>query len=529
MRTTKFLSVIICMVVFCATLNPVWAVESPGYTLAIPCRFDGYGGQYNGGIAVVQDGGKSGLIDKSGNVIVDFVYDNLYFNYPANSLAASRNYYVAIQNNKWGVIDRAGKPLIPCTYDSITITKGGLAVVGKGKTIKPGPGSIDGVWGIIDLSTGREIMPVKYKSIYTSNDSSLILIYQVSPLQYKFGVADRSGKLVVPLAYDNIVPTDDWRLFVVTQGKKTSLLDNSGKVIVPFGKYDYIGVFKSGLAMVSKKGKFGLVNTSGKIVIPTVYSKLEFYKGLAIVAKGGKCGVIKISGQLVIPFKYDYGGFIGNGAIFLKQKSKTTIFNSSGKVIAPAGKFDDVCIGTGYLGNTVFVLRKGKIGAIDMSGKQVFPLIYTGVREARNGLAIVSVNEKSAVINQDGKTLVPLDKYKNVNLLDDGNIMVTSEALKSELLDHSGKTILPYGYWGIGPMSDNYVVANNDKGFALFDKDGNMIVPFGEYDSIGWVISENMVDVRKNGLIGYITLPEYVEHAVDGVKQGKTMRITTLQ
>nr|WP_269438289.1 S-layer homology domain-containing protein [Phosphitispora fastidiosa] len=79
------------------------------------------------------------------------------------------------------------------------------------------------------------------------------------------------------------------------------------------------------------------------------------------------------------------------------------------------------------------------------------------------------------------------------------------------LKDRSGRTVLPCEYWSIGPVNDNYITANNEKGYAVFNKDGDIVVPFGEFEYIGYRISESMVDVRKNGLIGYISLPEYVE------------------
>lgn len=507
MRTAKFLSVLICAILISAVFTPVLASDSPGYKVVIPTRFDGDAFPFQGDLATVQNGGKYGLIDKTGNVVVNFVYDMIYCSEPFASQGVPSTYCITIQNKKWGVIEKSGKPLIPCIYDSIRITRSGLAIIGKGKTIRPGPGSIDGVWGVIDLLTGREILPVKYRYISSPPDSLNLIVF----LGNKGGVTDKSGQFVIPLKYDTITPSDDWQLFIVSQGNKVGLLDRTGKIVVPLGSYDYISQFKSGFASVQKKGRTGVIDGTGRIVVPVVYDGIDqFCSGLALAVKGNKFGVLNTSGKQVIPFQYDYGFYSQNGVFYLKQKGKTTIFDDSGKVIAPSGKYN-VYDASGQMDKLIFVERGGKIGAIDMTGKLVVPLIYTEVREIKDDLIIFKVNDKSVVINRSGRIIMPLEKYGLVNLRDNGFIIEGSaEEGIYGLRDQNGKTILPCEYWGISDVIDNYVVANNEKGYAVFDKDGEIIVPFGEFDTIGR-INENMVDVRKNGLTGYINLPKYVE------------------
>ena len=124
----KILSALICFILICGVFSQVlpsgtaMASDPPGYTIAVPPGFDGGGGQFNYGLASVEKGGKFGLIDKTGRVVVDFVYDGLgATNHPAkNSIGA--NYYIAVQHGKSGILDRNGKPVVPCEYDSISIT-----------------------------------------------------------------------------------------------------------------------------------------------------------------------------------------------------------------------------------------------------------------------------------------------------------------------------------------------------------------------------------------------------------------------
>lgn len=150
--------------------------------------------------------------------------------------------------------------------------------------------------------------------------------------------------------------------------------------------------------------------------------------------------------------------------------------------------------------------------------REIVPLIYSDVIETKNGLATVFSGEKSAVINQSGEVILPLDKYGSIELHDDGCIHVMLADNKWILKDYNGNTVFTGEYDFIGDMNDGYVVVNNQKGYAILNKEGEIIVPFGEFDYIENKISENMVAVHKDGLIGYIKLPEYVSPPDDWAK-----------
>lgn len=472
----KILSALICFVLICGVFSQVLptrtagASGSPGYTIAVPTSFDGGGGQFNDGLAPVEKGGKFGLIDKTGSVVVNFVYDGLgAINHPAkNSIGA--NYYIAVQHGKSGILDRNGQPVVPFEYDSISITEQGFALLGKGRTLPPGPPAIEGLWGLRNLLTGGEILPVKYNGILASDDSLV---------------------------------------FTVDYNGKAGVIDRTGKFVVPLGTFDYIGGFNSGYAMVEKNNKRGFINETGKIVVPVTYDDIPngFTNGIGIARKGNKVGVINTSGRTIIQFKYDSGTVYSNGIISLQLGSKTTVMKN-GTVIAPAGKYDSVYA---VEGNLIFVGRSGKVGAIDTNGKQVVPLIYSGVRETKKGLVIVAVNGMCAVINQSGRVIVPLAKFGGIGIQDNGFIVVSDEkGYKWGLIDSKGNTVLKREFDSIVYMGQGYFQVRNPKGCAVFNEGGEVVVPFGDFDLIGFYISENMVDVTKNGLTGYINLPEYV-------------------
>ena len=136
----------------------------------------------------------------------------------------------------------------------------------------------------------------------------------------KRGVIDTTGKLVVPMEYDFVLPfVSDGRVAVfkddhsfVSDGQvivfkddKFGVFNFDGQMILP-PENDYISRFYEGLAAVKKDGKWGYVDVSGQIVIPLEYDRaLSFCNGFAAVFKDGKWGYIDRSGAVVIPIEYD--------------------------------------------------------------------------------------------------------------------------------------------------------------------------------------------------------------------------------
>ncbi|MDR0725210.1 MAG: WG repeat-containing protein, partial [Prevotellaceae bacterium] len=89
-----------------------------------------------------------------------------------------------------------------------------------------------------------------------------------------------------------------------TNTLKWGYADTTGKVVIPL-KYEWVEHFSEDLAGVKSDGKFGFVNRKGKVVIPLKYESIErFSEGLAMVKSDGKYGFVDKDGNEVIPLKY---------------------------------------------------------------------------------------------------------------------------------------------------------------------------------------------------------------------------------
>ena len=294
----------------------------------------------------------------------------------------------------------------------------------------------------------------------------------------KFGFIDQTGKVVIPLVYDNCELFSEG-LAVVSAGSypntKCGFINESGQLVVPMD-YDFAVEFSDGLAVIEKNGKWGYVDTTGQTVIPLVYDfALPFYGGVAVVGTGkdessSKYGLIDTSGRLVLPLKYD------------------ELYNDGGEIL-PA-------------------VKDGMLGFIDRTDRVVVPFFTNYGFPGQQFTGYSSVSEgRIALYDRDGKTYYKDMTGKTVGgTYDFGGIF--SEGLayaeqngKCGFIDTSGNfafyidvpagsTISPVG-GVLGPSFNNGIAAITfDKPeetaatglyqclCGVVDKQGNVIVPF---------------------------------------------------
>ena len=134
----------------------------------IPCSYDSALSFYDG-FSCVKLNHKYGSIDKTGRVIIPLIYDS--FDKVREELIKqtliAESFFDPLyglslisMNEKFGLIDKNGKQIISCIYDSINdrgcgFSEGLIDV------------QIDGNWGFID-NQGEQIIPCIYDEVYPS-------------------------------------------------------------------------------------------------------------------------------------------------------------------------------------------------------------------------------------------------------------------------------------------------------------------------------------------------------------------------
>ncbi|MBQ7984927.1 MAG: WG repeat-containing protein, partial [Bacteroidales bacterium] len=118
---------------------------------------------------------------------------------------------------KWGFADKTGKVIIPFVYDVVHDFKGGVAIVKQ-----------EGKYGIID-KTGKLVLPLEYRDIQRCHENFI-----VQKKNKSYGIIDKTGKTFSE--WKNILFHDDFSEPYAAQGKngKWGYIDRAGKTVIPF-------------------------------------------------------------------------------------------------------------------------------------------------------------------------------------------------------------------------------------------------------------------------------------------------------
>lgn len=360
--------------------NGKWGLITMDGKIAIPCIYDdiyefdyrkanamegpyidfwSYSQQENERMAVVKKDGKWGLVNKKGEIVADFIYEeffipqiDLFF----NGIATAK------KDRKWGFIDRKGKPITSFIYEAVgsidlenpeftSTFSGGIAVVKK-----------DGKWGGIDIK-GNEKIPFIYDFI-SSFCSDSVIVQQDS----KWGCINKNGEIVIPIIYDDI----KW--------------------------------IENGLRPVKKDGLWGFLNEKGEVAVPMMYddilvsqaistdSELWFFSqdDYCAVKKNGKWGLIDKDNNTIVGFEYDEIKFTSQGLddwryfcdnfLSVKKGQFWSVINKDGINRIPF-EYDDVEI---WSEGNVCVKKNDKWGLVDSLGKQLVPIEYKYAMDAGN-------------------------------------------------------------------------------------------------------------------------------------------------
>ncbi len=228
---------------------------------------------------VVNSNGLKGAIDLNGNKLIPFIYDNLSYYSEHNIYIARRGLYGVINDHNEiiipfnydylicsndcisasyspgdlhyeGLFNYDGTVRFPFIFDDLNILKNGNYLVSYSKTdyLQSGYKLHHVIYGIIDKSR-NEILPMKY-DLLPFVKSNLLRIRAIDLnyaylTDYKFGVADLSGKLLIPFLYDDInLFESDSCYFLVKLNNKCGIVDKHNATIVPFNNYSQLRIHR---------------------------------------------------------------------------------------------------------------------------------------------------------------------------------------------------------------------------------------------------------------------------------------------
>lgn len=229
--------------------------------------------------------GKWGFIDKNGNVVVDFRYDEVR--------SYSNGVAVVFKGGKAGLVDYNGKEILKPTFSYIYdfVGKYGYFVIRRELD-----GRIDESYGFLDNS-GKVIVEPIYgyvKFIY----SDIAAVRNKNGSKY-FLLKIGENKKITDELFDDINEFSEDR-GVFRLGNKYGIIDTSGKILTD-AEYDEIRGFRGGYSVARLDNKFGLLNKDGNVVLDFEYEDIAGVEGSYLTFRNeGKYGIMDLNNKRIV-------------------------------------------------------------------------------------------------------------------------------------------------------------------------------------------------------------------------------------
>lgn len=240
---------------------------------------------YGNDLYVITEAGKQKLIQKDGKEVLKEGFDKITAILKTNGAGI-----IYQKSNKFGVMDLTGKVIIEAIYDYLKEAKQGIFIASK-----------DGKFGIINQDQ-QEKLSFQYADISYQESAD---IYVAEDKQFQANIIDnnfsvkQSGILIgidVDKGYFELKQGDEYRYynFKFEEKKQQDILLNNT------------------LFLSKKDGKFGFIDKTGNVVVDYIYDDAtnQNVNGFAGIKKDGKWGSIDNKGNVVIEPTYNLDDYL---------------------------------------------------------------------------------------------------------------------------------------------------------------------------------------------------------------------------
>ena len=250
--------------------------------------------------AVVRINQKYGLIHRSGKLVAEAVYDDLFGFNPGETTCPAE------KDGRWGCIDAAGNVVVPMRYDSsFPAFVDGLTVVSR-----------NGRQALL-AEDGTERLPADYDVVWLDGDAPFGMARRGDAC----ALFDRDGRVL----FERALGEDGWIFcsrdaeppfaFYNSDDKTYGYLNLDGEPVLG-GPYDFAAAFEKGVetASVSVDGRWGRMRRDGSFAIPAEYDWIGSpSEGLIPAQQGELYGYLDEAGNVAIPFQFGGAGDFSRG------------------------------------------------------------------------------------------------------------------------------------------------------------------------------------------------------------------------
>ena len=423
----------------------------------------------------LEQDGKYGVIDKNGTVVLQPTYSSIDIPNPTKAVFIKSD-----DGKNFSAVDSNGSPLFT-DYESVeaiainSITSN----IPYEKTVLKY--KLGGLYGIMDFD-GNKITENIYNSI-TNID------YKEGNLRVEqngnYGVINIKGTTILEPEYDAIMADgyyDEENKYekagfivriVTDDGYRFGYADRTGKIILDtlYNEINRLTEIDDDVYLVtSSNGRYGLYKNN-KEVLSNEYTEISFDKNnnLLIVQKDQAQGVVDLEGNNIVPIDYD-SIIIGGKYIDAQKGEETVVFDADGN------NLDTDILSYNKVSDLAIVIDKNNnYNIVDSSGNKKLRENYTYIEYFNNNYFIVTKDNKTGIIDGNGNIKVNLE-YDAIQAIDDTNALqaIKTDNNRTDIIDSNMKI-----YEGIIDANvlkkDNYIKVFSETDMKYFDFSGNEI------------------------------------------------------
>lgn len=457
------------------------------------------------GCLVVMHGEKTGVLNSAGKEIVPIEYDELedcdngklwlaynvsydesgypnYVDYTLYNTAGKKiiapNKYTEMQylpnNTFWvktaegtqGVVDTAGRKILPTQYQYVVITESDCYVVSKNEK-----------YGILD-AVGKAILPLRYEAItFCYHNEDIVAPYLI--VHKKNGIRalyDSAGKEILPFVYTDIWVKSPTQIIFKT-AEKTYLGDHTGTPLSPPDLAQLSFMSEGYLAYTTAQipDKWGIMNYSFERLTEQIFDEIMMEEAI------GDC----------ITVSQMHDNETRQALYHLPTLQTRTPFEY--EAIYPLYMEDYVIFWT---------QNKARYGIIDSEGKTLFPCIYRDLRVAHpHNILLKDENHKEGLMSIEGEVIIPFEYDEIIGPDADEMFLVRNKYY----FDTKGNPLPSKPYFAqITELtfSEGYAIAGDDSGWGYLDSRYEWAIP--PVFETAYAFQQGLAVVKQNELWGVI-------------------------
>jgi hypothetical protein len=380
--------------------------------VVVPPRYD-YVGPFSNGFAVVGRGRQFGLVDLTGHETISPTFESLGFWVATHEInegtIGPSPVLVAASGGRLGLVCADGTLRARFVYDEFPVEPYlsyayyrslGLVWAKRG-----------GHYALLGAD-GTELIPPVYDQVRLDHEMWENVGFPVA-IGGRWGLVDRAGRERVPPQFEALIGEGLPDAIVVKNGGRYGLIDGEGRTRLRT-EYDGIAVFANGVVRVARGGRYGFFRATGEPLTDLVYEDAgPFAGGVAPVERGGRWTLVSETGSEVIAPSYDridYAGTVENEARFRARRGTACGYlDSGGREVIPlryeayGGRGDSDT--WAFTSGRACVSRGGRFGFVDARGVEIVAPKYDRPAAFLHGFgayALVSAGGLPGFVDRDG-------------------------------------------------------------------------------------------------------------------------------